>query len=115
MTVIFFEVDGILNFEGSEAKAPNGVPGVADARVKLLKKKADELGAKTVLYGSWIKDWDFEDAKCSPNGVYLNKKMNRKGIHIMDKTRTPDGIQEWLDRHPNVDRHIILKAGDMND
>jgi len=42
MNVIFFEVDGVLNFEGSEAKAPDNTMGIAESRVKLLKSLSNK-------------------------------------------------------------------------
>ena len=117
MNVIFFEVDGVLNFEGSEAKAPDNTIGISEARVKMLKKRAEENNAKIVLFGNWKKHWDFNDAKCTPNGVYLNKKVNRHGLHILDKTKDMDTVdaelKDWLDRHPNVEEYIVLKNGDV--
>lgn len=110
MKVIFFEVDGVLNFPGCDAKAPDGTVGIAESRVKKLKQESE--GFRIVLTGSWAKDWDFGDAKCTARGAYLNKKLNRRGLHILDKT---DDIKNWLERHPNVDEHIVLKEGVWND
>lgn len=112
MNVVFFEVDNVLNFEGSEAKAPDGSMGISEARVRELKQALDMDHAKPVLYGAWAKDWDFDDAKCTARGTYLNKKLNRRGIHILDKVNTEQDINAWLKRHDNVTHHIILKAGE---
>lgn len=117
MKVTFFEVDGVLNFEGSEAKAPDDTMGIAESRVKALKKLVDNDNSRLVLYGSWKKYWDFDDSKCTPNGIYLNKKLDRRGLHILDKTKDMNSVQEeiddWLSRHPNVDDYKILKNGDV--
>ena len=115
MNVTFFEVDGVLNFEGSEAKAPDGSAGIAEARVKALKKQTEKEDSKLVLFGSWCKDWDFDTSKCTPKGTYLNKKLERRGLHILDKTKNenPDSIKEWLSRHSNVTSFTVLKSGDM--
>ena len=118
MNVVFFEVDGVLNFEGSEAKAPDETIGIAEARVKALKKYTDKDNSKLVLFGSWSKHWDFDDSKCTPNGVYLNKKLDRRGLHILDKTKDlpkEEAIKEWLQRHPNVETYHILQNGDTID
>lgn len=113
MKVIFFKVDGVLNFPDSDAVAPSGAKGVAEARVKQLKNIVQESGSRLVLYGSWTKDWNFDDAKCTVDGIYLNKKMNRRGIHILDKVNDDlsdsDGINDWLSRHPNVTEYCILE------
>ena len=106
MTVLFFKVEGILNFEGTEAKAPSGKLGVATEKVKLLREKLTELGpgAQLVLYGEWADDWNFDDDKCTADGKYLNKKLDRKGLHIMSKAKS---IEEYLTSH-HVDNYYTL-------
>jgi len=117
MKVIFFQVDGVLNFEGSDAIAPSGKMGIAESKVKELKKLVNESGARIVLIGSWKKDWDFHDDKCTPDGTYLNKKLDRKGLHILDKVRDDmddeEAVNDWIRRHPNVTHSCILT--NMND
>lgn len=117
MNVIFFEVDGVLNFDGSEAKAPDNTLGIAESRVKLLKKMVDEANYRLVLVGSWKKDWDFDDSKCTVKGAYLNKKLRRRGLHILDKTKdlnsTEEEITDWLNRHPNIEKHSVVMNGDV--
>ena len=112
MKVIFFSVDNVLNFEGSDAIAPSGKMGIAESRVKALKKIVSDSGARIVLTGSWKTDWDFDDSKCTKDGIYLNKKLDRKGLHILDKTRDTltdsDGITDWITRHPNVTESCVL-------
>ena len=114
MKVIFFEVDNVLNFPESDAVAPSGRKGIADSRVKQLKQLVTESGARLVLTGSWSKDWDFNDSACTKDGAYLNKKLERRGLHILDKTKAPDeeSCEEWIRRHPNVTDSCILKDFD---
>ena len=113
MKVIFLNVDGVLNFEDSDAKAPSGKKGIAESRVKALKKIVTDTGARIVLIGSWKKDWNFEDSKCTQDGVYLNKKLDRRGLHILDKIKDElsdeEGITDWIHRHPNVTDSCHLK------
>lgn len=117
MNVIFFEVDGVLNFEGSEAKAPDNSLGIAESRVKLLKRLTEQDNSKLILFGSWKKDWNFDDSKCTAKGTYLNKKLDRRGLHILDKTKDLDTLEDevadWLKRHPNVENHYVIKNGDV--
>ena len=114
MKVIFFEVENVLNFPDSDAVAPSGAKGVAESRVKKLKAIVQQSGARLVLTGPWKKDWNFQDEKCTPDGLYLVKKLDRKGLHILDKTREDLsdelGVKDWLDRHPNVTDYCWLKA-----
>ena len=113
MRVIFFNVDNVLNFPESDALAPSGKKGIADSRVKEFKKIVSDTGSRIVLIGSWKSDWNFDDAKCTPDGMYLNKKLDRRGLHILDKTRDDmtdeEGYNDWVKRHPNVTEFCVLK------
>lgn len=108
MTVLFFRVEEVLNFIGTEAKAPDGRPGVVDRQVKYLQEKLKELGpgAQLVLYGDWAKDWNFDDARCTESGRYLTRKLERRGLHIMDKIENGD-IQGYIERK-HVDHAAVL-------
>jgi len=112
MKVIFFSVDNVLNFPESDAIAPSGRKGIAESRVKDLKKLVSESGARIVLIGSWKKDWNFDDSKCTKDGTYLNKKLDRKGLHILDKIDNEltdeEGVADWIRRHPNVTDSCVL-------
>ena len=113
MKVIFLDVDGVLNFNTTEAIAPNGCMGIADSCVKKLKHIVDETHAFIVLVSSWKQEWNMDFERCLPNGKYLVKKLDRRGLHIMDKTDDHiddrgKGIYEWLKRHPNVTDWVVL-------
>lgn len=97
MNVLFFRVENVLNFDGSEAKAPDGRLGIVDKKVKELRDTLGNMppGTQLVLYGEWTNDWDFDDAKCTENGKYLNRKLERRGLHIMDKT---DSVMEYIQK-----------------
>ena len=116
MKVIFFSVDNVLNFPESDAVAPSGRKGIAESKVKEFKKLVSESGARIVLIGSWRKDWNFDDSKCTKDGTYLNKKLDRKGLHILDKIddemTDEEGVADWIRRHPNVTDSCVLT--DMN-
>ena len=109
MTVLFFRVEEVLNFEGTEAISPSGRMGIVDKKVKELKAKLDEepVGTQLVLYGDWAKDWNFDEAKCTADGKYLNKKLERRGLHIMDKAEGTDPIMEYIERK-HIDHHTVL-------
>lgn len=112
MKVIFFKVDNVLNFPESDAESPSGRKGIAEARTKQLKKIVNQYGARLVLIGDWKKDWNFDDSKCTNDGIYLNKKLDRHGLHILDKTKDElsdeDGCADWIHRHPNVTDSCVL-------
>lgn len=107
MKVIFFKVEGLLNNPESDARAPSGQIGVATPCLKVFKRITP--GSQIVLIGQWTKDWDFDDAKCTKDGAYLNRKLDREGLHIMTKT---DDIQSWLSRHTNVTEYCVLSSLD---
>lgn len=113
MKVIFFNVDDVLNFPESDAIAPSGRKGIAESKLKEFKKLVTESGARIVLIGSWRKDWDFDDSKCTKDGIYLNKKLDRKGLHILDKIDNEltdeEGVADWIRRHPNVTDSCVLQ------
>ena len=57
MKVIFFQVDDVLNFPESDAIAPSGKMGIADSKVKELKKLVTDSNVKIVLVGKWKKKY----------------------------------------------------------
>ena len=109
MTVLFFRVEEVLNFPGTEAKSPSGRLGVVDKQVKELKTKleGEPVGTQLVLYGDWAKDWDFNEEKCTADGKYLIKKLERRGLHIMDKATGVDPVAEYIQKK-HVDKYTVL-------
>ena len=110
MTILFFKVEDVLNYPETEAVAPDGSRGIASDKVKELRNELNDLGpgAQLVLYGDWAKDWDFNDDKCTENGKYLIKKLDRRGLHIMGKADNDENpIQEYLATH-HVDKYKVL-------
>lgn len=113
MKVIFLDVDGVLNFMKTEARAPSGTLGIASAPVKQLRNIVKETGAFIVLTSTWKDDWEFDEEQCKPDGLYLVRKLKREGLHILDKTHDKvddrgHGIQDWLKRHPGTDHWVVL-------
>ena len=113
MKVIFLDVDGVLNYIKTEARAPSGTLGIASAPVKQLRNIVKETGAFIVLTSTWKEDWEFDEERCTPDGQYLVRKLKREGLHILDKThdRVSDrghGIRDWLNRHPGTDFWVVL-------
>lgn len=100
MTVLFFRVEEVLNFPETEARSPSGRIGIVDRLVKELKNRLEEepLGTQLVIYGEWANDWNFDEEKCTPDGKYLVKKLERRGLHIMDKATGVEPISEYIER-----------------
>ena len=109
MTVLFFRVEDVLNFPETEARSPSGRLGVVDRLVKDLKTKLENepVGTQLVLYGEWADDWDFNEEKCTADGKYLIKKLERRGLHIMDKATGSEPITEYLNKK-HIESHSVL-------
>lgn len=109
MTVLFFRVEEVLNFPETEARSPSGRLGVVDRLVKDLKTRLEDepVGTQLVLYGDWTNDWDFDEEKCTNDGKYLIKKLERRGLHIMDKATGEDPVMEYLQKK-HIDHYTVL-------
>jgi len=107
MNVLFFKVEDRLNFPETEARAPDGSIGVVDSLVGQLRDdlKQSAPGTQLVLYGSWTSDWNFDEEKCTPRGKYLIKKLDRKGLHLMDHTESLPSEKEQIEQYVLV-HHI---------
>lgn len=109
MKVIFLDVDGVLNFSGSEEK-------VLEEKITLLKKIVDETQAQIVLSSDWRIWWDKKDG----DFLELESKLKEDGLALLDKT--PDSkhgyrgaeiyqwIQEWTGE--NIESFVILDDRD---
>jgi hypothetical protein len=107
MKVIFLDIDGVLNNIYSKTRAPSGVIGIDDDKVKRLRKIVEATGAKLVLTSTWKKDTG-EDRD------YMLRKLGREKLHILmhtvDEGRNRwEGIRRWMDRYgTNLEAYVIL-------
>lgn len=118
MKVIFLDIDGVLNFDGTEARAPNGCDGIVDRLVKKLKTIIDNTNALVVLSTDWKDAWTQSAADVSdlsPVGQYMVKKLRRHGVHITSKIsdKYPNelrgtAIMEWIATHKSVESWCVL-------
>lgn len=109
-SIIFLDVDGVLNCDSAKALAPSGALGVMDSKVKLLRTIIDLTDAKVVLSSDW--------RLCEPGNrdyKYLENKLWYKGgIKIYGKTpdidwrRRGQEILAWLGQHPQVTSWVVL-------
>ena len=113
MKVVFLDVDGVLNCGESKSRCGCFI-GIDDSRVKLLKEIIEKTDAKIVLVSTWKFGWEPIDKEAMDRGgIYLDKKMKRQGLTIIDKTydrgwNRGQGINQYLEKHPEITSWIIL-------
>ena len=111
--VIFLDIDGVLNCQSSKSKCGAFI-GIDDSKVKLLKEIVDATGARIVLCSSWRVYWEkFDKTEQHEMGNYLDRKLKRCGLFILDKTIDKGsnrgyGIKQWLLNKPNVESWVVL-------
>ena len=112
MKVIFLDIDGVLNCRASKSRC-GGFIGIDNDKVKRLRKIVEATNAKIVLTSTWRVHWErFAKEEQDEAGNYLDRKLKREGLHIIDKTdddwhNRGSGIIQWVGSH-NVDKFIIL-------
>ena len=109
--VVFLDVDGVLNAKRSCVQAPSGIyVGVDDARIAILSNSMKQTGADGVVLTTTWKNMREDDE----DYTYLVKFLERYEITILGKTkdervtRREEGIQKYLESHPEVEDFIIL-------
>ena len=109
MKVLIADVDGVLNYDKTNATAPSGALGISNSRIKLLKQIIDATGAKVVLSSTWR-----YDRPCGKDYQYLVNKLKDNDIavysHIPEISSLRRGLEisAWLARHPDVDGWAVI-------
>ena len=117
-SIVFLDVDGVLNDPETPNITPEGFPGVEDKYLHLLYVICSLSGAQVVLVTDWKDEWDVDPGKCKEDGVYLINRLKEHQVIIIDKTddisRGDDvksgrgyGIKKYLEDHL-VDKYVIL-------
>lgn len=110
MRIIFLDIDGVLNCSDSKSRCGSFI-GIDNKKVKLLKQIVYETGAKIVLSSSWRIGWDKNSELCDSHGIYLNNKLRKSNLFILDRTKSlscrGEEIKQWIDSH-NVEEWIVL-------
>lgn len=107
MKILFLDIDGVLNSTRT-CVAFGGYPfelsqiGAFDqVSIRLLQRLCDSAGVQVVLSSAWRLS---NEPKAAADAL---------GLPIIDRTPYIPGprggeIQDWLDRHPDVERYAIL-------
>ena len=102
MDIIFLDIDGVLNDAFTTADLMDDRP--KKEHLDCLKAIIDATGAKIVLSSTWRL---FPSAR---NDV--KNALRNVGLEFIDRTKElrdrASEIQEWLSRHPEVDKFVIL-------
>ena len=112
MKIIMLDIDGVLNCDASQSRCGAFI-GIDNDKVKRLRRIVDATGARIVLVSSWKTAWErFHKDDNGTSGRYLDSKLRREGLHILDKTTDHiwdrgRGILDWISAR-NVDSFIIL-------
>ena len=86
MKIVFLDIDGVLNCEGSRSRCV-GYRGIDDKKVENLAKIVKATGAEIVLTSTWKEDWRKTDkAHQGMMANYLDKKLKKQGLNALDKT-----------------------------
>ena len=118
LKVIFLDIDGVLNCQSSKSSC-NAMLGIDDDKVRRLKKIIENTNAKIVLISSWKNDWqNIYKEQQGYMANYLDKKLKRQGLAIMDKTEGDSvnrgrGIIDWLDGK-KIESFVILDDEDFD-
>lgn len=106
MKVIFLDIDGVLNCEGSRSRCV-GYRGIDDNKAKNLAKIIKATGAEIVLISTWKEGWRKTDK--AHQGIlanYLDKKLKKQGLSVFDKTRDYIG-ERYLSRGEGVLDYLV--------
>ena len=102
MKVVFLDIDGVLNDAFTTADLMDDLP--KKEHLDCLKAIIDATDAKIVLSSTWRL---FPSAR---NDV--KNALRNVGLEFIDKTKElrdrASEIQEWLSRHPEVEKFVIL-------
>lgn len=130
-TVIFLDVDGVLNCETSKSYVTTEdgqtFTGIDKDKVKRLASIVMATGADIVLSSSWKNGWYtsdgllFSSATLSNHTKYLRNHLYKKGkLFIRDKTPSSYRgrgyeILFWLKTHPETKAWVVLDDEEWHD
>jgi len=108
-SVVFLDVDGVLNTRTTVKRTPYGYTGIDDARVKILANAFKRYGYDEIILSS---DWKELDEK-HMDYLYLVSKLGQCGLKISGHTpgssrKRGKGINEYLNLHPEIEEFVIL-------
>ena len=121
MKIIFLDIDGVLNSAAYRQRMGRKYYAQIIDREKmpLLKRIAEETGARIVLSTSWRKFWSEGETQLDQIGEYINELFAEFGLSVYSKTPVLENrgrneeIIAWLDGKRYVDTYVILDDKDF--
>lgn len=112
-TVIFLDVDGVLNYGSCKESVTPNIIGIDSDKVKLLADIVQAVNGIIVLTSTWQAGWEQDESECDVYAKYLNKKIAEFGLKITSKTDVYGwdrgaGIICWLENNPGYDKWIVI-------
>lgn len=117
MKIIFLDVDGVLNTRNTKDRC-GVVIGIEDEKVRRLAKIVSRTGASVMLTSTWKYGWSADPRKIDRDGDYLNRKLAKYGLKIMDKVDMGVSVRgyeilQWLDwqirmKKQPVESYVVL-------
>ena len=106
MKVIFLDIDGVLNEEKSRSRCC-GYTGIDDKKAENLAKIVKETKAEIVLVSTWKDYWRKRDkAHQGMMANYLDKKLKKQGVTVLDKTKSIDKNGYYLSRGEGILQYL---------
>lgn len=123
MKIVFLDIDGVLNYtqwyvSDRNPRNLDGKEGDIDplcaGRVNLICEKT---GAKIVLSSDWRICWPYCIDRLEKAGIKQGLIIDKTPEHMwvehcgkdfLDYTSRGSEIDDWLSRHPECDRYVIL-------
>lgn len=127
MKIIFLDIDGVLNFEGTvwrwsvQARQRykitdedySGLYGIDPEKVSLILHVIEKTGAKFCLSSTWRSYPDWEEVMENnglPKELFVGKTPYLSEAGWVERGKE---IEMWLKENPNVERYAIID--DNND
>ena len=115
-TILFLDVDGVLNCHTTTETSPSGMIGVGDVQLNFLKELIDETNSLIVLSSTWRLEFDENLNPKTDDAKYLIEKFNEKKLKIYDMLRKEINqydsrgtqIVDWISEHPQFKKFLIL-------
>lgn len=115
-TILFLDVDGVLNCHTTTETSPSGMIGIGDVQLNFLKELIDETNSLIVLSSTWRLEFDENLNPKTDDAKYLIEKFNEKKLKIYDMLRKEINqydsrgtqIVDWISEHSQFKKFLIL-------